>query len=171
MKEIWKDIKGYEGLYQVSNLGKVKSLKKNIILKPYIEKKGYLRIDLNKNGKSKHYLIHRLVAEAFIPNPLNKLQINHIDCNKQNNCINNLEWSTNLENAIHAYNNNLRPFKPLRKINQYDLDGNFIKTWNSIIEASSQFKNVSNHPQCNISGVLRGLRKTAFGYIWKYADK
>lgn len=171
MQEIWKDVKDYKGLYQVSNLGNIKSIKYSKILKPYKEKKGYLRVDLNKNGIRRHYLVHRLVAETFIPNPENKPQINHKDGCKENNLWNNLEWCTNLENAIHAYNNKLRTSKPLRKINQYDLNGNFIEQWNSIIEASTQFKTISNHPQCNISSVLRGLRKTAFGYIWKYADK
>ena len=98
-----KDIKGYEGLYQVSSWGKVISVKTNKVLSPEINSKGYLRVDLyDSTGKKKHYKVHRLVAEAFIPNPENKPQINHIDGNTQNNSITNLEWCTSSENMNHA---------------------------------------------------------------------
>lgn len=109
--EIWKDIKGYEGIYQVSNLGRVKSLKrysnnnantKDRLLKPSFNKKGYLRVVLCKNGIQYNKTIHRLVAEAFIPNPDNKPQVNHIDEDKTNNRISNLEWMTNKENRNHG---------------------------------------------------------------------
>jgi len=103
MQEIWKDIEGYEGLYQVSNLGNVKSIKNNIIKKPSKLPKGYLQICLNKNGKLKYISIHRLVAQAFIPNPNNLPCVNHKDCNPQNNNINNLEWCTYKEN--NSYKN------------------------------------------------------------------
>ena len=104
MEEIWKDIKGYEGLYQVSNFGKIKSLtkkivqkkrefyKKETILNGYSRKDGYLMVNLFKNQKCRHFLIHRLVATAFISNPENKPTINHIDANKTNNVVSNLEW-------------------------------------------------------------------------------
>ena len=96
MQEIWKDIKGYEGLYQVSNLGNVKSLKTNKNLYSS-NAKGYRRVGLFK-GKRKGYSIHRLVAQAFIPNPENKPCVNHKDCNRANNNVNNLEWCTHKEN-------------------------------------------------------------------------
>lgn len=117
MEELWKDIEGFEGLYQVSNLGNVKSLKRNIILKPGIvaykktKENGYYIVNL----KSKPFYIHRLVAEAFIPNPENKPQINHIDCNKRNNNVKNLEWVTREENIQHAYKNNLIPITEKRR--------------------------------------------------------
>ena len=119
MKELFKDITGYEGSYQVSNLGNVKTLEREIfsnskliyiqkekILKHYKTKEGYLSVILYKNSKQKHFLIHRLVAECFL---LNKNQcVNHIDGNKMNNKISNLEWVTNSQNHIHAYETGLK---------------------------------------------------------------
>lgn len=111
MEEIWKDIKGYEGLYQVSNLGRVKRIKfiNNIVEKPCNkilfnknDNLGYVQVTLCKNNTRHYKRMHRLVAEAFIPNPLNYPCVNHIDGNKQNNSINNLEWCTHSYNTRHA---------------------------------------------------------------------
>jgi len=100
--EIWKDIKGYEGLYQISNLGNVKSLfRYKKTLKPFFRKQ-YFSVNLSKNNNFKTFTVHRLVAENFIINPENKLQVNHIDGNKLNNNIDNLEWNTAKENTNHA---------------------------------------------------------------------
>jgi hypothetical protein len=116
--EIWKDIEGYEGLYQVSNYGNINSLdryvnhrgglkrQKGMPKKKQPHKEGYWSIFLSKNGIAKSYLIHRLVAIAFIPNPENKLQVNHKDLNRANTHVDNLEWCTNQENAIHGRENN-----------------------------------------------------------------
>lgn len=115
-KEIWKDIQDYEGRYQVSNLGRVKSIERldsigrhvsEKILKPTLEEWGYYCVILYKESKKRYYQIHRLVAQAFIPNHQNKPQVNHIDGNKINNHVENLEWVTGSENVQHAYNNNL----------------------------------------------------------------
>ena len=119
MKEIWKDIKGYEGLYKISNLGNVLRCKKikidskgrkrifeDLILKANINKNGYKYVNLH-NKKKQAYKIHRLVAQTFIPNQENKPQVNHIDGNKENNRVDNLEWVTGKENIRHAYKNNL----------------------------------------------------------------
>lgn len=130
MKEIWKDIKGYEGLYQISNLGNVKSLiqwvgnkysdkyiKKEKILKTSIQyankNKNYCRciVNLAKNKHKKSYKVHQLVAQAFIPNPKKLKEINHIDGDSLNNKIDNLEWCTHSENAIHAIKIGLRKIK------------------------------------------------------------
>lgn len=109
---IWKDIKDYEGFYQISNYGDVKSLRNNQILKAHITPKGYLRIQLNIDGFSKNFMVHRLVAEAFIKNhPEGKDQVNHKDTNKMNNFSGNLEWCNNSENQLHAYTNNLQEIK------------------------------------------------------------
>jgi hypothetical protein len=108
MKEIWKDIAGYEGLYQVSNYGRFKSLGNNFARKEkskkaHIRHNGYMRITLNKKGKRKSFATHRLVILAFKENPENKRTVNHIDGNKTNNYIDNLEWATHTENALHSF--------------------------------------------------------------------
>lgn len=118
MEEIWKDIKNYEGLYQISNLGNIKALPKirgralvkEKILKPKIGQRGYKQIVLSKNNVKKGACIHRLVAIAFIPNTENKPFINHKDGNKINNCVSNLEWCTCRENTMHALNMGLRKY-------------------------------------------------------------
>lgn len=107
-QEIWKAIDGYEGLYEVSNHGNVRSIKRGIILKPATNTFGYQIVGLSKNGKRKEGKIHRLVAKAFIDNPNNKKQVNHIDGDKKNNNVSNLEWVTNQENTIHALNTGIK---------------------------------------------------------------
>lgn len=99
MQEIWKDIDGYDGKYMVSTWGRIKSA--NGIMKPYKNHKGYLKIGLSKNGKSEKHRVNRLVAKAFIPNPYNLPEVNHIDGNKENNSFSNLEWVTGEQNRIH----------------------------------------------------------------------
>jgi hypothetical protein len=120
MEEIWKDIEGYEGLYQVSNLGRVKSLqsrwerREKVLRINNLEKK-YIQLSLHKLGNKKNMYVHRLVAKAFIPNELNALEVNHKDGNKSNNNVNNLEWCTHLENMRHCFDNNLRPSSDFQK--------------------------------------------------------
>ena len=122
MIEIWKDIPEYEGLYQVSNLGNIRSFylkngrlsQKTKPIKLKKDRYGYLKLTLCKNKKYKYVTIHRLVAEAFIPNPENKLQVNHKDGNKFNNQVSNLEWCTCIENIHHAFNIGLRKKKGVK---------------------------------------------------------
>lgn len=105
--EIFKDIKGYEGIYKISNLGRVLSVKSNKFLKCYDKPNKYKRVSLNINSVGKTFCVHRLVAEHFIPNPLKKLTVNHKDGNKRNSNVNNLEWATLSENMKHAFNTGL----------------------------------------------------------------
>ena len=102
-----KDVKGYEGLYAVTSCGKVWSYRNECFLKPRANRCGYLYLNLSKNGKAKSYMIHRLVAEAYLPNPENLPQVNHKDENKANNCLQNLEWCDASYNVKHAYDTGL----------------------------------------------------------------
>lgn len=161
MKEIWKDCKGYEGKYQVSNLGRVWSIGSQKYLKGSYDKDGYRQAYLTaKNGKSKKEFIHRLVALAFIPNPNNLPQVNHIDENKQNNCVDNLEWVSIKDNANHGTRN-----KRVSKANSIpvycvELD----KTFYGAREAERELG--INHS--SISKACRGIQKTTGGYHWCY---
>ncbi len=126
-KEIWKDIDGYESVYQISNLGRVRSLRdcnqkpREKILSPYKSHNGYLQINLVRREKKSTFKLHRLVAQAFIPNPENKPEVNHIDGNKSNNHISNLEWCTHSENMQHAVKSGLVTQKHIRKLTEQDV--------------------------------------------------
>lgn len=158
MIETWAKIKNTD--YFVSNKGKIKN-KFNEILKPYTDKDKYLGIKIRINKKPYNFKVHRLVAEAFLQEFDKNLEVNHKDGNKQNNYINNLEMVTRKENMQHSY---YVLNKNIKKVNQYDLNGVFIKCWNSAkeIEKNLGFK------QYNICRVCNGLRKTCGNYIWKY---
>ena len=165
--EIWKDIPEYENLYQASNLGRIKSLiSKNKILKGHLNKKGYIRISLYRNGISKTYQVHRLVALTFLENPNNYPVINHKDENKQNNSVENLEWCTVKYNTNYGNGIKKQVNKRKRKIIQYDKNGKYIKTWDGLCDAEYELeitrKNI--HKCCN------NKRKTAGGFVWKYAS-
>lgn len=170
LNEEFKPIKDYEGLYEISNYGRVKSLEKNNgfvyqnnkILKAPIDKDGYLRYCLAKNKNNKYIYGHRLVAEAFIPNPNNLPQINHKNEIKNDNRVDNLEWCTNKYNVNYGSRNQ----KVSKIVNQYDLQNNFIKTWCSMSEAARKLKLDSSA----IAKCCRGKLKTCGNYIWKYVD-
>lgn len=181
--EVWKPIKGFEGLYEVSNYCKVKSVKRNSLICHYVNEKGYIQIVLWKDGKSKNTHSHRLGAEAFIPNPYNLPCINHKDENPSNNYISingdgsvnydetNLEWisySDNLkykgalDRMIDTRNKN-NSYGSEKKVYQYSLDGVFIKEYKSVIEAAI----ACGYCEGFISMVCSGKRKCS-KYIFKY---
>lgn len=162
---LYADVVGYEGLYQISADGKVKSPKG--IKKTEITNNGYERVNLFKNGKCKHFSVHRLVASAFIPNPENYEMVNHIDGNKLNNCVSNLEWCDASYNTRHAYENNLIKPKETGVI-QYSKEFVEIKRWKSIAEACKQLK--LNHANIVTVCGQKTNRKYAGGFIWRYAD-
>lgn len=176
--EIWRPIKGYEGLYEVSNYGKVKSLinfehknrhRTEKILKPHYNN-GYLSVALyDFEGNKKLYLIHRLVAETFIPNYENKTTVNHKDENKSNNYVGNLEWATMLEQNLYGTRIDRARQKLYKKVIQLDKNGNKIKLWDSILEAETKL-NISKGKITCCCQKQYG-RKTAGGYVWRYVNE
>ena len=174
LKEVWKDIEGYEGFYQVSNLGRVKSLKRTFIrsdgktktfqgkvLKHNVNPKGYKYVNLSCQSKIYSIRIHRLVAKAFLENPNNYPCINHIDENKLNNNIENLEWCTYQYN--NTYNNKQRC--RMTKVSKFSKRGEFIRNYDSITEAGKD----TGADGRNISACCRKKIKSCGGYVWKYA--
>lgn len=185
MKELWKDIIGYEYKYQISNFGRVKIkenkskrfnmgqlrdyVQKSILIKPTTNGYGYLKVRLtDENKKVKNHYIHRLVALHFINNPNNKPQVNHIDGNKTNNHISNLEWNTEKENMNHAskylnVNRDVSGINSKSPVLQLD-----IKTKQIICEYESITEAFKKTNISHISCVCRGQRKSAGGFLWKY---
>ena len=163
--ETWKDKKDYEGHYQVSNCGRVKSIKfgKEIILKQRKDKRGYYSVVLSKNGIVKKYSVHRLVAEAFIDNTDNLPYVNHKDEDKTNNNVNNLEWCDAKYNINYGTCIERRSKKKSKPVLQYDLEGNFIKEWKSTMECGR-----NGYNQGNVVACCQGELKKYKGFIWRY---
>ena len=199
--EIWKPVVGYEGLYEVSSYGRVRSLDridsnnhplKGVILKPYISNSGYLLVGLYKQQKRDRKLLHRLVAEAFIPNPDNKPEIDHINTIKTDNTVflnedgsinyekTNLRWTTrkeNINNPLTKTKMHINARKPSKgkygkkhhrskPIIQYDKEGNFIKEW----DCANDVERVLGISNKHIGSVCLGKRKSCGGYIWRYKN-
>ena len=166
--ETWKTIAGYEGLYQVSNLGRVKSLKheKERILKPQKNTHGYLHVNLCKDGQKKVSLVHRLVSEAFIPNPQGFETVNHKDEVKTNNTVGNLEWMSLKDNLNYGTHNKRMAEALSKKVQMFDKKtGELLATFPSLMEAVR----VTGIHKSNISECCNGKLKSAGGYIWRYA--
>ena len=171
-KEIWCPIEGYEGLYEVSSLGNVRSLNYNHtklkkIMKPR-EIKGYLIVSLCKDGKQKNIAVHRLVAEAFLPNWFDEPQVNHIDEDKTNNNVNNLEWCDSKYNINYGIRNKKVSEKNIngklsKSVLQFTKTGEFVREWPSVGEAVRNGYNKGHIASC-----CRGEIKSHKGYIWKY---
>lgn len=182
--EIWEEVKGYEGLYEVSNFGRVRSLDRVIpqmyhgkifdrkmkgkMLNPVTTHDGYLTVHLSNKGH-KIVKVHRLVAIAFIPNTELKETVNHKDGNKKNNHVSNLEWCSRDENFSHAYNTGLLKWPKGEhhhlsiKIEQFSLKNEFIKQWHSMQQVESEL----GYLKSSISRCILGKAKTAYGFIWK----
>ena len=174
MSELWKDIKGFEGLYQVSNLGRIKSFRKSTkyhcadeyIIKPSLSNNGYYQVTFyNEDHKRKKFLVHRLVALAFIPNPNNFPQINHKDENRLNNSADNLEWCTALYNNHYGTALIRQIDAKSNPIEQYTLGGRIIATYRSAKIAGDLFGFNHHHIQtcCNTGNI-------GYGYYWKYSN-
>lgn len=168
--EIWKAVKGYEGYYEVSNIGNVRSVDRLVkhskgglriykgkTLVPCLSVDGYRLVHLSKLNVSEMKRVNRLVAEAFIPNPNNLPTVNHKDENKLNNSVENLEWMS-IENNIK--------YSSCKSIKQLSIDGEFIRSWESASEVGKELNfNTSNILRC-----CKGLRKSAHGYKWRYVE-
>lgn len=179
MKEEWRNIQGYEGLYQVSNLGNVRSLDryvphkkvgrkfcKGVLMATHINNSGYVTVNLCKCNKYTSYDIHRLVAMAFLEvNDINRVEVNHKDENKRNNCVNNLEWVTKPENNSWGTKIERQAEKIKRKVLQCDLNGVSLKEWESATDAE---KELSGKITGAISHCINGKTKTAYGYVWQF---
>ena len=175
MTEIWLPIEGYENLYEVSNLGRVRSLEHTVlrkngvklkvpgkILKPRTNNSGYLMVRLYKNGIWRDFLLHRIVSTAFLPNPDKKPQVNHLSENKQNNSVENLEWCTAKENNNYGTKNKRASEKLSKPVLCVELN----QIFQSITEAAKHF----NVTTSNIGSVLAGRSKTAGGYHFEFAE-
>ena len=180
--EVWKDVPNYEGIYKASNFGRIKMVKRTLtdslgkkinkkehILKPRTGNRYYM-IALYKNGKREDLLLHRVIAQTFIPNPENKPFVNHKDENCFNNCSDNLMWCTQKENMNWGTINERmsKNSKSKRKVNQYDMDGNFIKQWDCMTDF---YKSKGLKLKTGIIECCKGRRQSHMGYKWKYADE
>ena len=183
MEEIWKDVVGFEGKYEVSNFGNVRSLNwrgskktKNLSLRKI--NTGYLRVLLSENGKTHAFTVHRLVALAFLENPLKLDEVNHKDENKENNCVDNLEWCSHRYNTDYFFirhpdygKNKKQSDKYGRRLHlkvlQCDKSGNVIREWPNSRTIFVQ----TGMSDWSISQCCRGKQKTAYGYKWCYANQ
>ena len=182
--EEWRDIEGYEGLYQVSNEGRVKSLERSYterngrkathtlkerILRPSKNSKKYCSVMLSKNGSEKRYLVHRLVAQAFVPNPNDYPAVNHKDENPKNNKVENLEWCTYEYNSNYGTRNErisiilINREDLSKRVYQWTLDGKLVKIWKSTNECGR-----NGFCQNLVAACCRGERKTHKGHKWSY---
>jgi hypothetical protein len=161
MEEIWKDIEGYEGLYQVSNMGNVKNLKTNRVLKSWKEGVGYLKIKLSKNNNHTRFKIHRLVAIAFLPNPNNYKMINHKDEIKTNNNIENLEWCNNSYNTRYGKKRQYSSNKvPVRCIETGEV-------FESLTDAGHAVGSIGINAGRGVYQACKGILKTFKGFHWE----
>lgn len=191
-QEIWKDVVGYEGYYQVSNLGRVKSMSRKVksplrnntvvtkrekILKQGKNKLGYRSVTLQRDTHIKCISVHRLVASVFIKNPLKLPVVAHNDSDPSNNIVDNLRWTTQSDNIQQAFNEGRKvvssissfkkgvPSKNRKKVNQYSLDNLLLRNWDCITDIQNQTG--FNRP--NICKALKGKISSAYGYKWKYS--
>ena len=159
--EIWKDIKGYEGLYQISNLGNVRSVKREKLLRPFENSAGYLRVKL----QSKAWFIHRLVALHFVENPCPGVYtvVNHLDCDRQNNAASNMEWTSYKGNTQYAFRLGRRKAYPVKGYNP--------KTTETVTFESIKESGRNGFAASSVSKCCKGRQRMHRGYVWQYAER
>lgn len=164
---MWKTIKEFP-MYEISPNGLIRNKTNQRIKKPSINSRGYPVVSLQRDGKQYLRTVHILLARAFIDNPRNCEQVNHIDGNKLNYDLSNLEWCTALENNLHARDNGLHISDGDKAVEQFTVDGRYVRQYKSISEASRQ----TGANRCAIGKVARGVSryKTAGGFVWRYAN-
>lgn len=173
--EVWRPVVGYEGLYEVSNKGVVCSTDRTINNRHYPGKvlaikylKGYPAVHLcDHQHRAKHKTIHRIVAEAFLPNPDNLPEVNHKDENPKNNCVENLEWCTQIYNIRYGTGVERSAAYKRKRISKYTKSGEFVASYSSLFEASKSIGKMRNGTGL-ISTAARGIKRTAYGFVWKY---
>lgn len=175
ISEQWKPIKGFEGLYEVSDLGRVKSVSRTVrrgdiqqavrekVLSPKVSKKGYLIVGLHKCAKTRYKYIHRLVAEAFLEMPTSDCEVNHKDEDKTNNIVSNLEWCSHVANVNHGTGRCRHDLELIKPVSCYK-DGVLVKRYESITQASVEL----GVGKSSVWAALSGKSKTCKGMIWKY---
>ena len=164
-KEFWCEIPNTNGFYEASVLGRIRRKNDKTLLRQRKRKDGYMLVNIICNGVNKTEYVHRLIALTFIPNKEGFPCVNHIDENKQNNSVDNLEWCTAKKNNNHS-TRGARISKSLcKKVCQYDMQGNIVRVWDSVKDATEQLG------IRNISQACRGLRNKAGGYMWRYYDE
>lgn len=172
MEEVWKPVKGYEGLYEVSDMGRVRGLKSGKVLRPGNSGR-YDFVVLVKDGKRKDMYVHRIVANTFIPNPNGLLEVNHIDENKTNNRAENLEWCTRLENIHHGTGIQRKALaqrdgKRNIPLSQFLADGKTrVRTFKSVRDASRE----TGYDRAFLTRCAKGKCQHAYGYVWRYVDR
>lgn len=164
-KTEWRQVKEHPN-YEVNQFGEIRHKKRKQILKPRSNNGGYQYVNFKVDGKNTNFAVHRIVANAFIPNPNGYTEINHKDYDKTNNCVDNLEWVTSKQNKQHAYLKEENHISRGKAVEQYDLDGNYIKTYQTISHAAKEMN-------CSISAISNcclGRSKTSQGFRWKFVE-
>lgn len=161
----WREVKEYSN-YEVNQFGQIRHKKRKQILKPRSNKGGYQYVNFKISGKNTNFAVHRIVANAFIPNPNGYTEVNHKDYDRNNNCVDNLEWVTSSQNKAHAYLKQENKQSRGKAVEQYSKDGEYLKTFKSISEAALEMG-------CCISAISNcclGRTKTSQGFRWKFVE-
>lgn len=164
-KTEWREVKEYSN-YEVNQLGEIRHKKRQKILKPRDNNGGYQYVNFKINGKNTNFAVHRIVANAFIPNPNGYTEVNHKDYNKKNNCVDNLEWVSSSQNKQHSYLKQENKKSRGKAVNQYTKEGTFLKTFDSVSDAAKEL----GCCVAAISNCCLGRTKTSQGFRWSFVE-